>query len=163
MIYWTDVTTQGSMIRRMNINSSNVQVCVVQEDVHWWFLHVFKNHLTEFNLWQISSSMSFCSDWPMGMFVTHDWLMDRCCTEPLWVTLTVWPWTGLGETCTGVIRAETQLRCPSWTGLTEVCWSTAACGSRELWRWMWGMGESPNSVPDKVLHYVLYKYLTIPV
>ncbi|XP_016139265.1 low-density lipoprotein receptor-related protein 1-like [Sinocyclocheilus grahami] len=26
MIYWTDVTTQGSMIRRMNINGSNVQV-----------------------------------------------------------------------------------------------------------------------------------------
>lgn len=26
MIYWTDVTTQGSMIRRMHINGSNVQV-----------------------------------------------------------------------------------------------------------------------------------------
>lgn len=28
MIYWTDVTTQGSMIRRMHINGSNVQVGV---------------------------------------------------------------------------------------------------------------------------------------
>lgn len=26
MIYWTDVTTQGSMIRRMHLNGSNVQV-----------------------------------------------------------------------------------------------------------------------------------------
>lgn len=26
MIYWTDVTTQGSMIRRMYINGSDVQV-----------------------------------------------------------------------------------------------------------------------------------------
>uniref|UniRef100_A0A6Q2XLQ3 EGF-like domain-containing protein n=1 Tax=Esox lucius TaxID=8010 RepID=A0A6Q2XLQ3_ESOLU len=26
MIYWTDVTTQGSMIRRMNINGSNIEV-----------------------------------------------------------------------------------------------------------------------------------------
>lgn len=26
MLYWTDVTTQGSMIRRMNINGSNVEV-----------------------------------------------------------------------------------------------------------------------------------------
>lgn len=26
MIYWTDVTTQGSMIRRMHINGSDVQV-----------------------------------------------------------------------------------------------------------------------------------------
>lgn len=29
MIYWTDVTTQGSMIRRMHINGSDVQVSVV--------------------------------------------------------------------------------------------------------------------------------------
>uniref|UniRef100_A0A3Q4HZ43 Low density lipoprotein receptor-related protein 1Aa n=1 Tax=Neolamprologus brichardi TaxID=32507 RepID=A0A3Q4HZ43_NEOBR len=28
MIYWTDVTTQGSMIRRMHINGSNVQVSI---------------------------------------------------------------------------------------------------------------------------------------
>lgn len=26
MIYWTDVTTQGSMIRRMHLNGSDVQV-----------------------------------------------------------------------------------------------------------------------------------------
>lgn len=26
MIYWTDVTTQGSMIRRMHMNGSNVEV-----------------------------------------------------------------------------------------------------------------------------------------
>ena len=26
MIYWTDVTTQGSMIRRMRMNGSNVEV-----------------------------------------------------------------------------------------------------------------------------------------
>uniref|UniRef100_A0A8D2LBK3 Prolow-density lipoprotein receptor-related protein 1 n=1 Tax=Varanus komodoensis TaxID=61221 RepID=A0A8D2LBK3_VARKO len=32
MIYWTDVTTQGSMIRRMHINGSNVQVCVCNPD-----------------------------------------------------------------------------------------------------------------------------------
>lgn len=146
MIYWTDVTTQGSMIRRMNINGSNVQVCVVQEDVHWWFLHVFYKSFdwvqarTNFLIYVILF-------WLANGHVCDslDWLMDRCCTEPLWVILTVWLWTGLGETCTGVIRAETQLRCPSWTGLTEVCWSTAACGSRELWLWMWGMGESLNS------------------
>lgn len=30
MIYWTDVNTQGSMIRRMHINGSNVQVSVVK-------------------------------------------------------------------------------------------------------------------------------------
>lgn len=34
MIYWTDVTTQGSMIRRMNINGSNVQVRVVLEPAY---------------------------------------------------------------------------------------------------------------------------------
>lgn len=28
MIYWTDVTTQGSMIRRMYINGSDVQVSI---------------------------------------------------------------------------------------------------------------------------------------
>lgn len=26
MIYWTDVTTQGSMIRRMRMNGSNMEV-----------------------------------------------------------------------------------------------------------------------------------------
>lgn len=26
MIYWTDVTTQGSMIRRMHLNDSNIEV-----------------------------------------------------------------------------------------------------------------------------------------
>lgn len=38
MIYWTDVTTQGSMIRRMHLNGSNVQVktegCPVSADRH---------------------------------------------------------------------------------------------------------------------------------
>lgn len=37
MIYWTDVTTQGSMIRRMHLNGSNVQVrkgCPWSADVH---------------------------------------------------------------------------------------------------------------------------------
>lgn len=37
MIYWTDVTTQGSMIRRMHLNGSNVQVktegCLMLVDV----------------------------------------------------------------------------------------------------------------------------------
>lgn len=32
MIYWTDVTTQGSMIRRMHINGSDVQVICMQLD-----------------------------------------------------------------------------------------------------------------------------------
>lgn len=30
MIYWTDVTTQGSMIRRMRMNGSNMEVTL-----HW--------------------------------------------------------------------------------------------------------------------------------
>lgn len=30
MIYWTDVTTQGSMIRRMRMNGSNMEVIL-----HW--------------------------------------------------------------------------------------------------------------------------------
>lgn len=37
MIYWTDVTTQGSMIRRMHLNGSNVQVkegCPWSADLH---------------------------------------------------------------------------------------------------------------------------------
>lgn len=37
MIYWTDVTTQGSMIRRMHLNGSNVQVkkgCLWSADLH---------------------------------------------------------------------------------------------------------------------------------
>lgn len=36
MIYWTDVTTQGSMIRRMHINGSNVQVRVWGTPGHPW-------------------------------------------------------------------------------------------------------------------------------
>lgn len=36
MIYWTDVTTQGSMIRRMHLNGSNVQVRqAALSDRHW--------------------------------------------------------------------------------------------------------------------------------
>lgn len=30
MIYWTDVTTQGSMIRRMRMNGSNMEVTLRQ-------------------------------------------------------------------------------------------------------------------------------------
>uniref|UniRef100_A0A8C4X5R5 Low density lipoprotein receptor-related protein 1 n=1 Tax=Erpetoichthys calabaricus TaxID=27687 RepID=A0A8C4X5R5_ERPCA len=35
MIYWTDVTTQGSMIRRMHINGSNVQVLHRTRNLYW--------------------------------------------------------------------------------------------------------------------------------
>lgn len=37
MIYWTDVTTQGSMIRRMYINGSDVQVSRVFFFIFFFF------------------------------------------------------------------------------------------------------------------------------
>lgn len=39
MIYWTDVTTQGSMIRRMRMNGSNMEVTLHRSsfiDIIWY-------------------------------------------------------------------------------------------------------------------------------
>lgn len=37
MIYWTDVTTQGSMIRRMRMNGSNMEVSAELLLTNWNF------------------------------------------------------------------------------------------------------------------------------
>lgn len=46
MIYWTDVTTQGSMIRRMRMNGSNMEVSEELFLSNWKFEHHSKqiNH-----------------------------------------------------------------------------------------------------------------------
>lgn len=54
MIYWTDVTTQGSMIRRMNINGSNIQVCTIVKNEH------FLRHLVSFSDWLLCYSVIGC-------------------------------------------------------------------------------------------------------
>lgn len=41
MIYWTDVTTQGSMIRRMRMNGSNMEVTL-----HWYCSDLNRKTLT---------------------------------------------------------------------------------------------------------------------
>lgn len=91
MIYWTDVTTQGSMIRRMYINGSDVQVSVIADGGR------------EENLKKLSSSPRDTNTegfTPLARFV-RSFIGHHSATQM------VWQWTGWEETCTGVIRDGT--------------------------------------------------------
>lgn len=96
MIYWTDVTTQGSMIRRMYINGSDVQVSGVFLFV-WFFLLCFRFLSKRATKHQPDAGPSFV----------------RSCIAHRSATQTAWQSTGWAGTCTGATRDETPLRCPS--------------------------------------------------
>lgn len=87
-------------------------------------------HLEKTFLWGWQSAAT--SVWA---FFVRSFIVRRSATQ------TVWPWTGWEETCTGVIRDGTLLRCQSWMEPTGQCWSTAAWGSHVLWQWTYATGK----------------------
>lgn len=60
MIYWTDVTTQGSMIRRMHMNGSNMEVSEELFLPNWKFEHHSQhiNHSIYFFYWKLCECLS---------------------------------------------------------------------------------------------------------
>ena len=146
MIYWTDVTTQGSMIRRMHINGSDVQVSVA--DSRAWDVQqrpLWSQHkIIHFICMNVSAlKPPHCEAQTQRVYTACSFVRSFIAHHS--ATRTVWQSTGLEETCTGAIRDGTPSRCQSWMERTGQFWSTAAWGNHVLWLWTYATGETGST------------------
>ena len=83
MIYWTDVTTQGSMIRRMNMNGSNIEVSEEIECTFNLSYNVSKDDWSQVTAGTLFNHSSYLFPWTLCKYPRPTlWLTDLAGLTP---------------------------------------------------------------------------------